>query len=142
MSEETRESATQPSEVTPDGAETTGPATEPADGQLGDAGKRALSALRDEIKALKAQIKATETPADAERDASESAETPSDGARDATADVTPRKPLFQGTADGGAMRAAPDAKPQLTADDLQRMKPKQIEAARRNGQLRTLLSGK
>jgi hypothetical protein len=115
---------------------------QPADeSALGDTGKRALAALRSEIKELKARLKATETPPDAERDASESAETPSVGARDAAADVTPERPRFQGSGDGGAVRVAPDAKPQLSADDLQRMKPKQIEAARREGRLRNLLRG-
>ncbi|WP_330247124.1 hypothetical protein OHA33_33080 [Streptomyces sp. NBC_00562] len=141
MSEEQRESATQTSEVTPDGADTTEPATEPADGQLGDAGKRALSALRDEIKALKAQLKAQE-PVDAERDASES-DSASDAARDAgTVEPTPQKPRFQGTGDGGAYRQAADANSQLTKDDLRRMSPAAIETARRNGRLRDLLSGK
>lgn len=141
MSEEQRESATQTSAELPDGVESTDTATpEPEDAQLGDAGKRALSALRDEIKALKAQIKAQE-PADAARDASDGDST-SDDARDAvTVEPTPQRPRFEGTGDGGAYRRAAEANPQLTKDDLSRMSPAAIEKARRAGQLRNLLRG-
>ncbi|MFF3356642.1 hypothetical protein ACFYWN_29245 [Streptomyces sp. NPDC002917] len=134
--------ANETSEVTPDGAETTEPATEPADGQLGDAGKRALSALRDEIKALKAQIKAQDST-DEQRDADSADGSPSDGARDAvTVEPTPQPPRFQGTGDGGAYRQAADANSQLTKDDLSHMSPAAIETARRSGRLRDLLSGR
>ncbi|WP_030971739.1 hypothetical protein [Streptomyces sp. NRRL S-1824] len=140
MSEEQRDNA-QTSEVTPDGAETTDTATPgPEDAQLGDAGKKALQALRAEVKELKAKLKAQD-PADAERDASDDSPT-SDDARDAvTVEPTPQPPRFQGTGDGGA-RTASQANPQLTRDDLSRMSPAAIEKARRNGQLRNLLSGK
>ncbi|MFJ7948602.1 hypothetical protein ACIQ6K_33930 [Streptomyces sp. NPDC096354] len=176
MSEEQRDNA-QTSEVTPDGAETTDTATpEPADGQLGDAGKRALQALRAEVKELRSKLKAIETPADAERDASESAEAPSVGASDSTPDADgervattaddvkptgrmtrdeylalspderaaiPRARIpFTSSGDGGAMRRAPDFSPQLSRSDLHGMTARQIDTARRNGQLRNLLSGK
>lgn len=88
MSEDQRESATQTSEETPDGVESTDTATpEPVDGQLGDAGKKALQALRAEVKELRGKLKAFESPADAERDASESGDSPSDGASDSAADA-------------------------------------------------------
>ncbi|MGW6895774.1 hypothetical protein ACWGF2_03750 [Streptomyces sp. NPDC054919] len=133
--------ATQTSEVTPDGAETTEPATEPADGQLGDAGKRALSALRDEIKALKAQIKAQDST-DEQRDAGSADDSTSDGARDAvTVEPTPQRPRFEGTGDGGAVRQAVVVNPQLSRGDLTGMSPAAIEKARQNGQLRNLLRG-
>ncbi|MFC8263250.1 hypothetical protein ACFUNF_37995 [Streptomyces sp. NPDC057291] len=142
MSEPQRESATQTSEVTPDGAETTDTATpEPADELLGDAGKKALQALRAEVKELKARIKATEST-DEQRDADSADDSTSDGTRDAvTVEPTPQPPRFQGTGDGGFM-SAPKFDPQLTRDDLGRMSLAAIEKARRNGQLRDLLRGK
>src|SRR5687767_1109164 len=81
------QSTEQTSETVSDGVQITEPAEPIADAQLGDAGKRALAALRTENKALKAQLKAIENPADAERDASEGAEPPSDGASDSATDV-------------------------------------------------------
>jgi hypothetical protein len=136
------ESATQTSEETPDGVESTDTATpDPVDGQLGDAGKKALQALRAEVKELKAQLKAQDADAGTGDPTGDSST--SDDARDAvTVEPTPQKPRFQGTGDGGALRKAVAANPQLSKDDLRRMSPAAIETARRNGQLRNLLSGK
>ncbi|MER5687427.1 hypothetical protein [Streptomyces sp. NPDC002205] len=137
------ENTTQTSEETPDGVESTDTATpEPEDAQLGDAGKRALSALRDEIKALKAQIKAKEST-DEQRDADSADGSTSDDARDAvTVEPTPQRPRFQGTGDGGSYGRTLKFDPQLTRGDLKGMSPAAIEKARKNGQLRNLLSGK
>ncbi|MFG2739156.1 hypothetical protein ACGFY0_03670 [Streptomyces chartreusis] len=122
-------------------------AAEPADGQLGESGEKTLRKLREEIKALKAELAAT-------RDAGAESGLPSDGSRgvasDADAgqvattgnDVKPKRPRFQGTADGGArMNPAPAAR-QLSRADLRGLSAKQIDAARRNGQLRNLMSGR
>ncbi|MEV6989128.1 hypothetical protein AB0N87_07775 [Streptomyces sp. NPDC093228] len=133
---------TQTSEEPLDGAATTEPA-DPAEDALGDAGKRALAALRSEIKELKAQIKAQEADDDATRDAGDDDGAPSEGTRDAAADEpTPQRPRFEGTADGGAMRTPSRYARQLSRDELTGMSPAAIEKARRNGQLRNLLSGK
>jgi hypothetical protein len=135
------ESTPQTSEETPDGVESTDTATpEPVDGQLGDAGKKALQALRAEVKELKAQLKAQDADAGTGDPTGDSPT--SDDARDAvTVEPNSQKPRFQGTGDGGAARKAVAANPQLTKDDLNRMSPAAIEKARRNGQLRNLLSG-
>jgi hypothetical protein len=77
------ESANETSEETPDGVESTDTATP----ELGDAGKKALQSLRAEVKELRGKLKAFESPADAERDASESGDSPSDGASDSASDV-------------------------------------------------------
>lgn len=133
------------SEVTSDGTEipaTSETTTQTDESALGDAGKKALQALRAEVKELKAQLKATESADAGTGDPAGDSDTPSVSTRDAATDVTPKKPRFQGTGDGGARRTAPDAKPQLSRADLSGMTPKQIDAARRNGQLRNLLSGK
>lgn len=128
--------------------------TEPVTPELGDAGKRALDALRSENKELKSRIKALESANGDQRDAESSDVAPSDGARDAATDVDgervattadnvkPTRPRFEGTGDGGAQRSAPAFKPQLGRNDLAGMSPTQIDAARRNGQLRDLLRGK
>ncbi|WP_328920571.1 hypothetical protein OG911_25310 [Streptomyces sp. NBC_00208] len=152
MSEEQRESATQTSEVAPDGAETTDTAPEPADGQLGDAGKRALAALRAENKALKAQIKATEST-DEQRDADSAEDSTSDDARDAvTVEPTPQKSRWgsSGSYNPDSMTFSPTGvgtravrfEQQLTREDLSGMSPAAITKALKSGQLRNLLSGK
>jgi hypothetical protein len=145
MSDET---TTQTSEGTPDGVESTDTATpEHVDGQLGDAGKKALQALRAEVKELKAQLKA-QGSTDEQRDADSAEDSTSDDARDAvTVEPTPQKPRFQGTGSGGpqGMHFGFNKSPgggQLTEEHLRRMSPRAIETARRNGQLRNLLSGK
>ncbi|MEU7314354.1 hypothetical protein [Streptomyces sp. NPDC007083] len=120
---------------------------------LGDAGKRAQAALRDEVKSLEAELKkyqASEPADDAARDASEGADStsgsamPTDGDAGQVAttaeDVKPIPPQFQGTADAGARRS-PAAASQLTAADVNRMSPREISAALSAGRLRDLLSG-
>jgi hypothetical protein len=175
MSDET---TTQTSEETPDGVESTDTATpETVDGQLGDAGKKALQALRAEVKELRSKLKAFESPADAARDASESGDSPSDGASESASDVDgervattaddvkptgrmslneykdlspderaaipqERRPRFMGTGEGGAYNPRPSKDRQLTKHELSGMPSWAIEKARRNGQLRDLLSGK
>lgn len=141
-----------PAEV-PDGAQPAD-ATDAQDDGLGDGGKRALAALRSEVKELKAQLKnqASSPSGEGERDAADAAGTPSEGAMPADADagqvtttaedVKPTPPRFQGTADGGATRGTPAGARQLTADDLRSMGPRAVDKARRAGQLRDLLSGR
>ncbi|WP_434795182.1 hypothetical protein WN979_14455 [Streptomyces albidoflavus] len=122
---------------------------------LGDAGKRALQALRQEVKDLRAELKtyqASEPAPDAARDAGEEGNSTSESTRDAAPtsddtagatpaeDVQPTRPTFQGTADGGA-RGTPPGPRQLSAADLRSMTPRQIEEARRAGRLRDCLSG-
>ncbi|MFI0210951.1 hypothetical protein ACH4OV_20005 [Streptomyces diastaticus] len=124
-----------------------------ADAALGDAGKRALATLRDEVKSLKAELKkyqAAEPAPDTERDAGEGDDSTSGSAMPADADagqvattdddVKPTPPQFQGTADAGARRN-PAAASQLSAQDLRLMSPRAIEQARREGRLRNLLGG-
>lgn len=76
-------------------AETTDTATsEPVDGQLGDAGKKALQALRAEVKDLKAELakaKATESADAGTGDPASDSDSPSDGTRDATNDEKPER---------------------------------------------------
>jgi hypothetical protein len=146
VSEVSAETAAQLSGIPSDGTQSTdapaAPETLTDESALGDAGKRALAALRSENKELKAKLKAFESPAEITRDANSSAEAPSDGTRDAVGDVKPTQPRFQGTADGGARgNPAPVAR-QLSRADLSGMSAKQIDAARRNGQLRDLMSGR
>ncbi|MFE7159152.1 hypothetical protein [Streptomyces sp. NPDC057636] len=147
--------------------DTTQTSAEPADGHasadtpdapedaLGEGGKRALAALRDEVKSLKAELKKYQAPepaSDAERDASEEASSTSESTRDAAPtsdedpaatadDVKPARPQFQGTGDGGATRGTLAFARQLTESDLRSMTPRQIERARKAGQLRDLLRG-
>lgn len=118
--------------------------------ELGDAGKRALDALRSENKELKSRIKALESANDDQRDAESSNAAPSEGTRDAASDVDGERvattaenvtpPRFQGTGDGGA-RTSATYKPQLSRADLSGMSPAQINEARKNGQLRDLMRG-
>lgn len=129
------------------------PAAEPVDEQLGDAGKRALAALRSENKELKARLKALEGADAGTGDPAGDSDSPSDGTSDSATDadsdasampadnVKPTPLRFQGTADNGA-RTPPAHLRQLSRSDLVGMSPRAIEAARRNGQLRDLLSGK
>lgn len=144
---------------TPDAAT---PAATPANPEdaLGDAGKRALQALRQEVKDLRAELKrykASEPTDDGERDAADADGSTSESTRDAapTSDASPsategndvepttsQRPRFQGTGDGGAFGRSAGGFRQLTRDDLKRMSPAAIDRARRNGQLRDLLSGK
>ncbi|MGW7712699.1 hypothetical protein ACWGKK_00085 [Streptomyces chartreusis] len=145
MSEITAEET---SGIPSDGAVSPGvPAAESADGQLGESGERTLKKLREEIKALKAELAAS-------RDAGASESLPSDGSRDVASDadagqvattgndVKPTPPKFQGTADGGARGLPANVARQLSRADLRGMSAKQIDSARRNGQLRNLLGGK
>lgn len=146
------ETPTETSAAEPDAVQAVG-RPDPEDA-LGDAGKRALQALRQEIKELRAKLKHYEQASDdasaARRDASGEAESTSgsatptdvDSSPSATegTDVKPEPPRFQGTGDGGARKAAVYAR-QLTADDLKSMTPRQIDQARREGRLRDLLSG-
>lgn len=77
------------------------------------------------------------------------------GADDAVKDLLEAKPYLVGKADGktnagggksgsadGGARGNGDGKKQLSRDDLASMTPKQIEQARRDGQLDELLTGK
>ncbi|MFJ8597267.1 hypothetical protein ACIREM_00810 [Streptomyces shenzhenensis] len=107
---------------------------------LGDAGKRALAALRSEVKELKAKLKASESNDVDTRDAVSAGGSPSEGTRDAVGDES-KTPRFQGTADGGARGKSPETARQLSRDDLSSMSPRAIETARRKGQLRDLLRG-
>ncbi|GAA3804487.1 hypothetical protein [Streptomyces chiangmaiensis] len=144
--EDTTQTSAEPSDGTP-------AADNPADpgDALGDAGKRALAALRSENKELKARLKALEDTSAAERDASEETASTSGSTRDAAPtsdegtaatadDVKPTPPRFQGTADGGARMGTAPAR-QLTADDLRSMSPRAIDQARREGRLRDILRG-
>lgn len=137
-----------------DEQQVTGPAAETADAQLGDAGKRALQALRQEVKDLRAELKkyqASESAEDAQRDAGDPADSTSESAMPADADarpvattdadVKPTPPRFVGAVDSGP-RLTPASARQLTADDLRSMSPRAIDQARREGRLRDLLSGK
>ncbi|MFE7776555.1 hypothetical protein ACFU5O_22245 [Streptomyces sp. NPDC057445] len=144
MSETERDDA-QISGITPDGAEVSAPVDAGAqtdESALGDAGKKALQALRAEVKELKAKLKAQES-ADAERDASDDADSStSDTGDPVTVEPTPKPRRFQGTADGGAAnRGSSTAGRQLSKDDLRSMSPAAIDKARRAGQLRDLLRG-
>lgn len=132
--------------------ETASTPADTGDGQLGEAGERTLRKLREEIKGLKAQLKAHEPASESERDATSAGTAPSDGASDSATDadsdasatpaenVKPIPPRFMGTADNGARQAPAHAR-QLTRNDLVHMSPRAIETARRNGQLRDLLKG-
>lgn len=158
------------------------PAADASDAMDSDAGKRALAALRDENKSLKARIKALEANREGERDAappeattseetSEGRDAPNgepaaDGEGDdamspAPADATKptgrmslndfdslspedreavpqeRRPMFQGTGDGGARKATSGG--QIRRTELDRMSPAEIDAARRAGRLDDLL---
>lgn len=141
------------SEETKVSAPADGPEAEANPGDaLGDAGKRALAALRAEVKELRAQLKeqaseseenGTGDPAGSgdstsmERDAP-SAET--EGEHDAAESVgEPQPPRFQGGADGGTR--APIKSGQITGAELRQMTPREIEKARREGRLRDLLTG-
>jgi hypothetical protein len=147
---------------------------------MGDAGKKALDAMkvernaaRDRVKELEAALaklngetppaekpedKPTESddaPADDSEKADDVEGVTADGApaddmaaqikaavAAALADMTAEKaPRFQGTADSGAARQAAGPS-QLTREDLKGMTPEQVNAAKKNGQLRDLLSGK
>jgi len=115
----------------------------------------ALSAANTRI--LKAEVRAAATgqladPTDAllyidlsSLEVGDDGEVDSDAIKAAVADLVKKKPYlaaqggkrFQGGADGGPRNEARPA--QLTRDDLKRMSPKQIEDARKKGQLNDLL---
>ncbi|WP_199546224.1 hypothetical protein [Streptomyces sp. N35] len=151
------ESATEETSGMPaDGSQSTDTsAAEPVDGQLGEAGERTLKKLRSEVKELQKQLKAYESANAGTGDPASESSAPSDGSGDPAADadvgqvamtgndVTPNKRRFLGTADGGALRS-PGNNPtrQLSRADLNGMSAKQIDAARRKGQLRDLMSGR
>lgn len=119
--------------------------------ELGDAGKRALAALRAEVKELRAELKKAKSAdsegqrdaAPAEGDTSEGRDAAEDADSDASATpVATVRPHFEGTADNGAFgRSAPSAG-QLSRDELKRMSPRQIADALRAGRLTDILKGR
>lgn len=140
----------------PDDGQGTGPDAGATDEMHSDAGKRALDALRAEVRELKSRIKAYESADSEGRDAPAEGDSTSeereaqpvgtDSERDAAGSAeanTPTespKPRFEGTGDGGARKGTAGAG-QVTEHELSRMSPAQIDAARREGRLRDLLSG-
>ncbi|WP_431950483.1 hypothetical protein [Actinacidiphila sp. bgisy167] len=124
------------------------------DAALGDAGKRALAALRSEVKELKAKLKAMEPNSEGARDAAPAEDSTSENTSDSVpgadndASATPvdtsqpKAPQFAGPVHEGDSHNLTGMRRQLGNDDLRGMSPAAIEAARKAGQLRDLLSGR
>lgn len=136
---------TTPTSVPADGL-STDTAAESTDAHLGDAGKRALDALRSEVKDLKSRLKAYESEA-VQSDSATVEDESSDSTRDAATDVdgqvatteSVKPPKFLGAADGGARAAS--SKPSIDREQLRTMSPQAIKAALGRGELRHLLNG-